>query len=61
MNYTITLKDGDNLIVNQKQAEMAQKIKREGKGVININGEDIYAEHMRKHPYMNFELEADHE
>lgn len=46
MNYTITLKDGDNLIVNQKQAEMAQKIKREGKGVININGEDIYAEHI---------------
>jgi len=44
--YTITLKDGDNLIVNQKQAELAQKIKRDGKGVININGEDIYAEHI---------------
>lgn len=46
MEYTIILKDGDTYIVNHQQAELARQIKREGGGVININGEDIYSEHI---------------
>lgn len=46
MQYTIILKDGDTYIVNHQQAELARQIKREGRGVVNINGEDIYAEHI---------------